>query len=515
MKKISLILSPLIIFLLFSCGSNTSKNRTKNKISITDSTSLESNEESSLNQSESKTSTSSITKLNHNRQLIKLSHHINTAANEYLPVLSDDENKLYFSAMDRTGFFDFKVDFTKQKTAGGEDVFSSELKDGIWTDARPITFLNTNGHEIISQVFKNNNVLITANYPEKLGPKTANNGTETTDLFLAKKGKGNTFQIIHFPEPVNSIFDEADGLMAEDESYILFVSDRPGHVGEYQKKGWKWNSSFWGNTDVYVSIKDGDFWSVPVNLGKLVNTAGAERTPWLSKDGLTLFVSSNGQESNRTDLNVYAFKRTDKTNWTDWEGPIAITDANSDFDDWGYKETKLGNAYIAKVIPLGFKPTQGGTAGDGGIRETNYRTGYEIVGQQVASLNAENTTDIYYLKKSLEPVFTLPDVFFDFNSAKLKPSMLKVLDRLVDLIKQNKNYNLKIEGYTDDVGKDDYNLNLSQQRAEAVKNFLLENGVSNTITAKGLGESNPKYDNTNESVKAKNRRVDIYFITYN
>jgi outer membrane protein OmpA-like peptidoglycan-associated protein len=455
-----------------------------------------------------------ITILNHKRQLIKLSHHINTAANEYLPVLSDDENKLYFSAMDRTGFFDFKVDFTKQKTSGGEDVFCSEIKDGIWADARPISFLNTNSHEIISQVFKNNNVLMTANYPEKLGSKIANNGTETTDLFLAKSGKGNTFQIMHFPEPVNSIFDEADGLMAEDESYILFVSDRPGHVGEYHKKGWKWNSSFWGNTDVYVSVKEGDFWSVPLNLGKVVNTAAAERTPWLSKDGLTLFVSSNGQEGNRADLNVYAFKRTDKNSWTDWEGPIAITDANSNFDDWGYKETKSGNAYIARVIPLGFKTTQGGTAGDGGIRETNYRTGYEINGQQVASLNSENTTDIYYLKKSLEPIFTMPDVFFDFNSAKLKPSMLKVLDRLVDLIKQNKNYNLKIEGYTDNVGKEDYNLNLSQKRAEAVKNFLLENGISNSINAKGLGESNPKFDNINETTKAKNRRVDIYFITY-
>jgi outer membrane protein OmpA-like peptidoglycan-associated protein len=501
-----------VLLLLESCSGNFEN---KKDISSFDSTfNKESTTEIDSNVVSSKGS-NVITILNHKRQLLKLSHHINTSANEYLPVLSDDENKLYFSAMDRTGFFDFKVDFTKQKSSGGEDVFSSELKDGIWTDARPINFLNTNSHEIISQVFKNNNLLLTANYPEKLGPKNSNNGTESTDLFLAKSMKGNTFQILHFPEPVNSIFDEADGVMAEDESYILFVSDRPGHLGEYHKKGWKWNASFWGNTDVYVSIKGGDFWSVPLNLGKVINTAGAERTPWLSKDGLTLFISSNGQEGNRNDLNVYAFKRTDKNNWTDWEGPIAITDANSDFDDWGYKETKSGNAYIARVIPLGFKPTQGGTAGDGGIRETNFRTGYEIVGQQVASLNAENTTDIYYLKKSLEPVFTLPDVFFDLNSATLKPSMLKVLDRLVDLIKQNKNYNIKIEGYTDDVGKDDYNLNLSQKRAEAVKNYLIDNSISNAITAKGLGESNPKYDNTNSSLKQKNRRVEIYFITYN
>lgn len=55
-------------------------------------------------------------------------------------------------------------------------------------------------------------------------------------MFLAKSRKDGQYQIVHFPEPVNSIFDEADGLMADDESYILFVSDKPGHVGDYHKK---------------------------------------------------------------------------------------------------------------------------------------------------------------------------------------------------------------------------------------------------------------------------------------
>ena len=493
----------ILLLFLGSCSDN------KN-IKFGDSTSIIDNQSKKETDSINGYVTNVISKRDLKRQLIKLSHHINTSANEYLPVLSADENKMYFSAMDRTGFFDFKVDFTKQKSSGGEDVFTSEFKDGIWTDARPLIILNTNSHEVVSQVLKNKDLLMSANYPEKLGPKNGNNGTETTDLFLAKSGKNNQFQIIHFPEPVNSIFDEADGLMAEDESFILFVSDRPGHVGDYHKKGWKWNTSFWGNTDVYVSVKDGDFWSVPVNLGKVVNTSGAERTPWLSEDGLTLFVSSNGQEGTRNDLNVYAFKRTNKNNWVDWEGPIAISDANSDEDDWGYRETKIGNAYIARAIPLGFKPSQGGAAGDGGIRETNFRTGYEIVGQQVASLNSENTTDIYFLKKSNEAIFTLPDVFFDFNSSKLNLGMFKILERLVDLIKQNKNYKIEIQGYTDDIGKDDYNLNLSQKRADALKEYLLQNNISNTIVAIGFGKRNPKFKSDN--LKSKNRRVEIHFI---
>ena len=489
------------LFLLISCGPIDNKSSSKKDI--------ESDSKSSTQKGIKSAGT--LNQLDLNRQLIKLSHHINTSANEYLPVLSVDEKTMYFSAMDRSGFFDFKVDYTKQQSSGGEDIFVSESIDGMWTDARPIRALNSNSHEVVSQVLRNNDLLISANFPEKLGPKNGNKGAETTDLFLAKKGRSDDYSIIHFPEPVNSIFDEADGFMSEDGSFILFVSDRPGHVGTYHKKGWKWNSSFWGNTDVYVSLKNGDFWSVPVNLGTKVNTSGAERTPWLSADGLTLFVSSNGQEGNRTDLNIFAFKRTNKNSWTEWEGPFSITDANSNEDDWGYKETKSGDAYIARAIPLGFKPSQVGASGDGGIRETNFRTGYELNGQQNASLISENTTDIYLLKKSSEPIFNMPDVFFTFNSSSLKPDMCKVLDRLVDLIKQNMNYTINIQGHTDDIGNDGYNLNLSKKRAQAVKQYLLQNNVSNSVIAEGFGERNPKYDNTDVIIKSKNRRVEIYF----
>lgn len=492
----------LIIILFYSCGNgkDNKKESTNSVITIKD-----------QEEKKSTSNSSNHSVIDMHRQIIKLSHHINTSANEYLPILSNDENMLYFTGMDRTGFFDFKLDYTKQNSSGGEDIYSSEFKDGIWTDARPLNKLNTNSHETVSQVLENNDLLITANYPEKLGPKNGSNGAETTDLFLAKKSANNNFQIIHFPEPVNSIYDEADGIMANDESYIIFVSDKPGNIGDYHKKGWKWNDSFWGNTDVYVSLKEGDFWTVPINLGKVINTSGTERTPWLSNDGLTLFISSNGYHKNRTDLDVYAFKRTNKNNWTEWTGPIEITDANSDQDDWGYKESKSGNAYLSRAIPLGFKPSQGGASGDGGIRETNFRTGYEIVGQQVASLNSEKTTDIYLLKSNVEPVFTLPDVFFDLNSANLKPNMLKVLDRLVDLIKQNKKYKIDIKGYTDDTGEDNYNLTLSQKRSNSVKEYLIKSNIENSIYSQGFGKKNAKYDNKNSVLKIKNRRVEIYF----
>jgi outer membrane protein OmpA-like peptidoglycan-associated protein len=444
------------------------------------------------------------------RDRIKLGHAINTVANEYLPVLSANGSKLYFSAMDRTGFFDFKLDFTKEKSAGGEDVFYSELKEGVWMDAMPLKEINTNGHEVVTQVFKNNDLLVTANYPEKYGVKENKDaGFQTTDIFFLKKGKSG-YQINHLPEPVNSIFTEADGYMAEDQSYILFVSDRNGNIGEYHKKGWKWNESFWGNTDVYISIKEGDYWGNPINLGSRINTPYAERTPYLSEDGLTLYVSSNGYVKGKTDLDVYAFKRTDRDNWSNWNGPYEVIDANTLNDDWGYKEYNDGVAYLASTTKLGFKPTQGGIAGDGGVRETNYRPGYELHGLQVAALNSEYETNIYMLRNSSLATLVISDLFFDFDSYTVKLSFEKYLHLIVDQIKQNNSATIEINGYTDDVGKSEYNQQLSLKRADAIKLFLTQNGINNSIKTNGLGPSNPMYPNTNSENRKMNRRVELF-----
>lgn len=444
------------------------------------------------------------------RERIKLGHAINTLANEYLPVLNADGSKLYFSAMDRTGFFDFKLDFTKEKSAGGEDIFYSKLKEGVWMDARPMKEINTNGHEIVSQVFKNNDLLVTANYPEKYGVKDKKDaGVQTTDIFLLRKSKEG-YQINHLPEPINSIFTEADGFMAENQSYILFVSDRNGNIGEYHKKGWKWNESFWGNTDVYVCIKDGDYWGNPINLGSKINTPYAERTPWLSEDGLTLYVSSNGFVIGKTDLDVYAFKRTDKDNWSNWIGPYEVADANTLNDDWGYKEYNDGVAYLASTTKLGFKPTQGGIAGDGGVRETNYRPGYELHGLQVAALNSEYETNIYMLKNPSSPTLVINDVFFDFDSYTVKSSFEKYLRLIVDQIKQNNTATIEINGHTDDVGKKEHNQQLSLKRADAISSFLTQNGVKNIIKTKGLGSSKPMYSNTTIENRKKNRRIELF-----
>ena len=444
------------------------------------------------------------------RSKVKLGHTVNTSADEYLPIVSSDGSRMYFSAMDRTGFFDFKLDFTKQKSAGGEDIYYSNLTEWVWSDGRPIDQINTNGHEVASQVFINGDLLVTANYPEKLGSdKNSEARTQTTDLFqLFKSSSG--YRINHFPEPVNSIFTESDGWMDEGRTYIMFVSDRPGHIGDFHKKGFKWNESFWGNTDVYVSIKEGDNWTVPVNLGPKINTQFSERTPWLSKDGLTLYLSSNGYLKGKKDLDVYAFKRKDRNSWKDWEGPFEIKDANSSYDDWCYKETITGDAYLASASPLGFKPTQAGRVGDGGIFQTNYRPGYEVYGLQVSSLNAEFETNIFVLKNNNKPIFVINDVFFEFDSFLINKSFGKYLDLIIDQIKLNNSSIVEINGHTDNVGLSGYNQELSLKRALEIKKYMLSKGLNNSIITQGFGDGKPIFPNTSIENRKRNRRVEIY-----
>jgi outer membrane protein OmpA-like peptidoglycan-associated protein len=106
------------------------------------------------------------------------------------------------------------------------------------------------------------------------------------------------------------------------------------------------------------------------------------------------------------------------------------------------------------------------------------------------------------------------DVFdnlnFEFGKADIKKESLPYLDKLVEtLLKENK-WTLEIQGHTDDKGSDEYNLKLSQNRANSVKKYLVSKGVSaDVITAIGFGESKPLVPNDSDSNREKNRRVEF------
>ncbi len=99
---------------------------------------------------------------------------------------------------------------------------------------------------------------------------------------------------------------------------------------------------------------------------------------------------------------------------------------------------------------------------------------------------------------------------FDFDKANIKPEYRDILNRIAGILMTLKGYTIAVYGYTDDIGTQTYNLQLSQRRAEAVRNFLKETGISPTImTTKGFGKSDPRVPGDSEQARAANRRVEI------
>jgi outer membrane protein OmpA-like peptidoglycan-associated protein len=101
-------------------------------------------------------------------------------------------------------------------------------------------------------------------------------------------------------------------------------------------------------------------------------------------------------------------------------------------------------------------------------------------------------------------------LLFAFDSYNLNETSRANLDKLSEILKKYDDTNILIEGHTDNVGSDDYNKKLSDNRADEVADYLKNDGVmSSRITSTGYGESQPVMDNATEEGRANNRRVDI------
>lgn len=108
---------------------------------------------------------------------------------------------------------------------------------------------------------------------------------------------------------------------------------------------------------------------------------------------------------------------------------------------------------------------------------------------------------------------TLEGVNFENNKATLKPESFATLDQAAATLKEWGDVRVEVAGHTDSVGKDSYNLALSQRRAESVRQYLIGKGVAaNRLFARGYGETRPVADNATEEGRLKNRRVELVAI---
>lgn len=327
-------------------------------------------------------------------------------------------------------------------------------------------------------------------------------------------------------------------------------------------------------TDLFVSFKVSDtLWTRPMNLGKNINTQMyTECTPFLAADGKTLYFSSN-RPGGCGDYDIYKSIRLDDS-WQNWSKPINLgceintpswdtyysIDAKS---EWAYmislneknqkgdivrykipKENKpepilmltgqvidkLTNEILYTTVKYSnlndvvFKGEANTDASNGFFKFTlpkdqNYvisadLSGYYSVSDTINTFNLneynEIKKDIFMLPVSKGQTIVLNNIFFDFNKAELKKESNFELKKLLDLLKKNPIMEIEVSGHTDDVGSKAFNKELSQKRADAVKKYLVENGIEATrIQSLGYGDEKPLIDNINTKEKSKNRRVEF------
>ena len=301
------------------------------------------------------------------------------------------------------------------------------------------------------------------------------------DLFMARReGRESAWSL---PKPLgNGVNDPAwdsQPCLSLDGKELFFASRRNG------------------NADLYHCYRDDEGnWSEPENLGPVVNTPGTEMAPFLHPDGKTLYFASNTHVG-MGGFDLFVSRRNEEGAWSE---PVNL----------GYPINTPGDEINFIVA------ADGHTALISSIREGGCG-GYDIYSFQLKEddLKPEPVNVYDYVVEDLNPgtVVQLVNIQFGFNSAALTEDSEEGVAMLAEFLESHPEINVELAGHTDHVGSDAYNLKLSQERAEVVRQALISKGIAEArLNAKGYGFSKPIYPNDTEEHRAMNRRTEMIIL---
>ncbi len=320
------------------------------------------------------------------------------------------------------------------------------------------------------------------------------------------------------------------GTNSKNEEVLFFTSDRPGGRG---------------GSDIWFSIKarNTSDYSPAVNLGPNINTAGDEKSPYYDFATQTLYFSSDGWKSYggldvfKSRWNVvswdvtYISKRPDSLKAsgtvTRWSAPENMgIPINSSYDDFGFVLSERDAGYLVSNRPGGL--ASGGSSCCDDIYRFKYtneavynalRDSISKIKSVTPSIVSSDTSRLdFHLSDKLEKdkTYTLTNIYFDFDKFTLRPDSKDEMERLVDFLSDTPTLIVEVSAHTDSIGLEDYNLRLSQKRAETIVQYLVSRGIpKKRLTAKGYGESRPIAPNTtpdgsdNFEGQQMNRRVEF------
>ena len=356
-------------------------------------------------------------------------------------------------------------------------------------------------------------------------------------------------------------YSVAHPTVSKNGDMIYFASDKPGGFG---------------GTDLYRCMKLNDgTWGYPINLGPRINTPGNETFPYISPQGNTLYFSSTGHSIfGGLDIN-----KANKSRSHSFERPVNLgVPINSNKDDFAVsfsdnyggegffssnrenggeegddiyhfsyvnnrvctdpiknftihvldKKTHfpIKNVNLKMTIRSSKEILKGATDEYGDLHLTvKGCTDFDVEATHDLYLNNEfyydgfkKSVTVFLDKKELENVMRLENVYYELDKYEVPISAKDQLERLAILLKKNEDVTVELSSHTDSRGKDEYNLTLSQKRAEHIVQRLISLGVKKQqLKAKGYGESklvNVCSDEVpcDEFLHEKNRRTEFKII---
>jgi len=418
---------------------------------------------------------------------------INTIKNEGAPSISGDGRSLVFVACpDISGKY-----YGANRTGKGScDLFFSKKIGNKWSD--PINlpgYVNTPSWETQPSLSSDGKTMY---FIRRIGKNKKNSDIFVTHL----DDNGEWSKPKPLPNYINTPEMEESVLIHPDGKTLYFASR--GHIGM-------------GGLDLFVCrLDDNNNWSKPENLGYPINTKFNENSILVSADGNIAFFASN-REGGYGDLDIYYFKTPQNLKPTKTlyfkgfvydintndpiPGKFELVDLKTEKVVFSSEADSLTGQFIIS-LPINHEYAL----------SVSY-DGYALFSQNFNMNESVNSQSIH-MNIPLTPInsinpkpIVLTNVFFDINESTLRKESYVELNKLILFLIKNKSIKVEISGHTDSRGDKKKNIILSQNRALAVKDYLITNKIDqNRLIAKGFGSLKPVYnDDEIEKMKFKNR----------
>ena len=481
-----------------------------------------------------------------NPQIVK---GVSTQDDEYLPIISPDQELSFFTRRsDKMSLQDITT------TTIEEFVFSKKI-NGDFEVGQALTYpFNLESNEGGASITIDNKILY---YTKCIRD---NKGYNNCDIYYVNRENGAWSNVQEFPKNISKIDSwESQPTVSSDGKTILFSSDRSGGYGKM---------------DLYEISKVNDTWTSPKNLGSTINSNENEKSPYLHTDGKTLFFAS----TNFPSLGGFDIFYSRKDSLGNWQKPINIgypintvadeislfvsTDGNQAYfasnnlngiGGWdiysfglyeGAKPERVlflkgdlldENKQIIEDVELEIKnlttqeittiKVDAGTyvssltlAKDDDVLITIKKEGFAFnstyISTEDTSFNSPSALNFEMQSLEQGKSFSIENIYFDNNSYELKRATNEILIEFAKYLEVNNTLIIEINGFTDNVGNQADNQLLSENRAKAVRDLILLQGISEKrVFYNGFGESSPITSNDTEKGRGQNRRTEFKIIS--